>query len=274
MNKQLKKGDGVYGRLIQRYGGDDSKFKKELKNYPTKCLCLQNYRLILGMIDKQGWILRNNIIWNKPNHMPSSVKDRFANGYEPVFMLVKNKKYWFDLDAVRVPHQYPEDVARRIRQDKEDGIMPFAKDNKKGIAWRRDQKTKIPKTQAESFGSPRARQHRKVDITAEFFKKKVSVGNLDLPAENPKGKNPGDVWKIATQPFPEAHFATFPEKLVEPMILSSCPKNGIALDPFMGSGTVAIVAKRLGRNYIGIELSKEYIKIAEQRIKAQPTPLL
>ena len=73
--------------------------------YTAKCLALQNYRLILKMIDNQGWILRNTIIWHKPNHMPSSVKDRFANSYEPIFMLVKNKKYWFDLDAVRLPHK-------------------------------------------------------------------------------------------------------------------------------------------------------------------------
>ena len=74
---------------------------------PQKCMCLQNYRLILRMIDEQGWILRNIIIWHKPNHMPSSVKDRFTNAYEPVFMLVKNKRYYFDLDAVRVPHKLP-----------------------------------------------------------------------------------------------------------------------------------------------------------------------
>lgn len=398
----------------------------------AKCLMLQNYRLILKMIDEQGWILRNSICWFKPNHMPSSVKDRFANSYEPVFMLVKNNdpiyyyntktglmvdkkpkelkegidwdwkkqeeyisesgsnigeynkepyknnnphllrlnkkkteerkkvsywksvSYWFDLDAVRVKVNYPEDVARRIKQDKEAGVKPF----QKGDPISRH--TKIPRSQAESFGSPRARQYRKVDITAEFFKKKGSDGNTNLPWKPqkyitpiPKGKNPGDVWKIATQPFPEAHFATFPEKLIEPMILSSCPKEickkcgmarvriiktdyiprnknpekghnqpkqiayvkqcyqsggsgkgrpsgmkfgeanaqhktlgwtncncgagfnaGIILDPFVGSGTVAIVAKRLGRNYIGIELNKEYIKIAEQRIKAQPEPLL
>ncbi len=239
------------------------------RNRVPKCLCLQNYRLILKMIDNQCWILRNTIIWHKPNHMPSSVKDRFTNSYEPVYMLVKNKKYWFDLDAVRVKVKYPEDVARRIRQDKEAGVKPF----QKGSDIARHKKTKIPQSQAESFGSPRARNYRKVDTTAEFFKKKGSGGNLNLPAENPKGKNPGDVWKIATQPFPEAHFATFPEKLIEPMIMSSCPKDGIILDPFFGSGTTGVVAKKLGRNYIGIELNEDYCKIAKLRIQAQPKPL-
>jgi len=267
-------------------------------NITSKCLVMQNYRLILKMIDQQGWILRNTIVWHKPNHMPSSVKDRFANSYEPVFMLVKNKKYWFDLDAVRVEwtDQRKADIERALRKH------------------------------------PGYKGKRSV-FTAQGIK--------GQPVGNPlKGKNPGDVWKISTQPFPEAHFATFPEKLIEPMILSGCPKEickkcgkarvrivelgnyskepkrgtqpsskraigspqqstgggmpireketlgwtdckcgkgfeaGIVLDPFFGSGTVAVVAKRLSRNYLGIELSEEYIKIAKDRIKAQPVPLL
>jgi len=365
-----------------------------------KCLMLQNYRLIIEMIN-QGWILRNTIVWHKPNHMPSSVKDRFANSYEPVFMLVKNNnpiyfyntqiglmvdkkpkklkkgidwgfeevgivdkntfnvrvrdakkkrflqgatekeiknykegkikkvnywqavRYWFDLDAVRVPHTVCGVTDKRPMGILRQRLYPDSKYNQvednKLVQYQ--QTTKIP--------------NRKINKTAEFFKKKGSGGNLNLPAENPKGKNPGDIWKIATQPFSEAHFATFPEKLITPMILSSCPKEickkcgearvritekgkllstggagkhdiaikrheirkhmesyetktigwtdckckkgfktGIVLDPFMGSGTVAVVAKRYMRNYLGIELNPEYIKIAKNRIKAQPVPML
>ena len=210
--------------------------KKPTKGF-QKCLMLQNYRLVLQMIS-HGWILRNIIIWWKINHMPSPVKDRFTNAYESVFMLVKKKKYWFDLDAVRKPHEDPE--------------------NK--IEWH---KTYLRKNSTKIGGHQEGRKKEletKEGVTIQY---------------HPKGKNPGDVWTIPTQPFPEAHFATFPEKLIEPMILSSCPKKtGIALDPFMGSGTVAVVAKRLDRNYLGIEINPEYIKIAEQRIKAQATPLL
>jgi len=240
---------------------------------------LQNYRLILKMVDEQGWILRNIIVWWKPNHMPSSVKDRFSNSYEPVFMLVKNKKYWFDLDAVRVPHKYPE----------------------------------LPTKNKRPFRSGLGREQK------------------ERGGQYPLGKNPGDLWRIPTHPFPEAHFATFPPKLVEPMIKAGCPqwickkcgkarvrivkepirkkpytykkvgipgesnqrgqrneqcgqyqgvtigwtncgcgagwRSGVVLDPFMGAGTTGVVAKRLGRNYIGIELNREYIKIAEARIK-------
>ena len=130
------KGNPMQNFCSAQCSGVDNTPRSEKGLIQPKCLCLQNYRLILRMIDEQGWILRNSIIWNKPNHMPSSVKDRFSNSYEPVFMLTKNKKYWFDLDAVRVPHQYPEDVKRRIKQDRVDGVNPFAKDTTK--KWRRD----------------------------------------------------------------------------------------------------------------------------------------
>ena len=161
--------------------------------------------------------------------MPSSVKDRFANKYENVYMLVKNKKYWFDLDAVRVP----QTVGHLQKQ-----LAPVL--NKKN-RW----------------------QYKKQGLH-DFI--------------NPLGKNPGDLWSIPTQPCPRdfrgVHFAIFPEKLVEPMILAGTPKNGIVLDPFCGLATTCVVAKRLGRNYIGIDLSPKYVKMAEERVKNQPVPLI
>jgi DNA modification methylase len=273
-----------------------------------KSLTLQNFRLVLRMIDEQGWILRNTIIWHKPNHMPASVKDRFTSAYEPVFMLVKNKKYYFDLDAVRVPQKYPEDVARRIRQDKEDGIFPFNKNSplaRRSIAFNyrvrdaekeseqcpqfkatkeeieRYRHTHYPQDQAESFGSPRARYWREEE-KKEIQQLSVAiriVKNKEYKKRDPErhislaGKNPGDVWSISTQPFTEAHFATFPEKLVEPMILAGCPTEGIVLDPFAGSGTVAVVAKKLGRDFIGIDISEKYCQIARKRLSKIPERL-
>jgi len=241
-----------------------------------KCLMLQNYRLILKIIDEQGWILRNVIIWHKPNHMPSSVKDRFANAYEPVFMLVKNKKYWFDLDAVRVPHKEVsiERAKRGVSPNHKYANLPHYGGGGGINKPRANRKTKIPKEFAESFGSPRARYHRK--------KYEEGIGAVQHTEDrdgmvaplHPLGKNPGNIWQIPTQPFPEAHFATFPEKLVEPMIKAGCPERGIVLDPFMGAGTTAVVAKKLKRDFIGIELNPEYIKIAEKRIKATDKPML
>jgi len=272
--------------------------RQAIKGY-EKCLMLQNYRLILCMVDDQGWILRNDIKWFKPNHMPSSVKDRFANSYEPVFMLVKQQKYWFDLDAVRQP--YTEPLNRWGGPSLKKGTS-----RTKGYA------------DMQKIGNSSA----------------LRVGRNMRPIE--AGKNPGDVWKIPTQPYSAAHFATFPEKLIEPMIKSTCPQwickkcgkareriikpteeyakrlgkawhnhkedgkrgqrysreiagvpcsaeyktvgwtdcgcnagwtPGVVLDPFMGAGTTALVARSLGRNYIGIELNPEYIKIANQRLE-------
>jgi len=197
------------------------KLISDWKGYSKKCLYLQNYRFILRI-----WILRNTIIWHKPNGMPSSVKDRFANKYEPVFMLVKNKKYWFDLDAVRVPHK--ESSYKRAKYN-----------------WKHSSRN-------EQATPPRTNRRWNV---------KELKYNFAL------GKNPGDVWIISTQPFPEAHFATFPEKLIEPMIKAGCPEDGIILDPFMGAGTTALVALKLNRSFIGIELNPEYIKMAEKRIE-------
>ena len=117
--KRILRKDGVmfwnhgdcYGGFQGKFAGwPDSKTKADIPRHTkpkqfAKCLMGQNYRLLFRMIDEQNWIWRNQIVWAKPNAMPSSVKDRFANKFEPVFMLVKNKKYWFDLDAVRIPHQ-------------------------------------------------------------------------------------------------------------------------------------------------------------------------
>jgi DNA modification methylase len=340
-------GGSIHGEITGKRYGDRNMIPqwskgrpqgKMGKSYKEKCLLLQNYRLILQMIDKQGWILRNIIIWHKPNNMPSSVKDRFTNTYEPVFMLVKNKRYWFDLNAVRVPlkesslirQRYPlqkfgtgqqgacfakntkvaesiilrpkfnyrvRDAEKKSKQcpqfkATEEEIESYKKTKltsqnyEKGMISlsKREQlqkfkwipQTKIPQNQAESFGSPRARHWRNIDPRGndEGGPGSWRVFKEDNPNfTHPLGKNPGDLWHIPTQPFPEAHFATFPEKLVEPMILAGCPKDGIILDLFIGSGTVGIVAKRLGRNYIGIDIKPEYCEMAKKRINSIPKPL-
>ena len=280
---------------------EDKSLQKDIYNKPSpqlqltpKCLALQNWRLILKMIDEQGWILRNTIIWNKPNAMPSSVKDRFANKYEPVFFLTKSQKYFFDLDAVRIPAKTKESFNYRVRDSqKKSEQCPQFKATKEEIERYKKGQTSIPQAQAESFGSPRARYWRKQKFITPEQQKEIPYhpsgepstghGMRRPPQPNQEGafhllgKNPGDVWTIATQPCPKeyrgVHFATFPEKLVEPMILAGCPKEGIVLDPFCGLGTTCVVAKRLNRNYIGIEISKEYAKLAEKRINNTPTSL-
>lgn len=350
---------------------------KELKtHYQPKCLILQNWRLVLRMIDEQGWILRNVIIWSKPNHMPQSVTDRLTNSYEPVFMFVKNKRYYFDLDSIRLPHKFGARCGTWTEyQDHVRGkVNEYHKSQKTKIAGMEGKgKTSYPKERAENFGSPRARVWREVEndeeeikklekqtygsvgkraklmllkgkttttikrrledvvkylriklkesglnvpklaqitglkettishyfradimgqalpdrSTWETFKPILGLGEYDdyikeelrtaLPNPHPLGKNPGDVWEISTQPAPpEArgkHFALFPEKLIIPMILAGCPVGGLVLDPFMGAGTTAVVAKKLGRNYLGIEINPEFVEIAEKRLKKIPENL-
>ena len=264
--------------------GDNVDFK--ITAVPDKCMILQNYRLILKMIDEQGWILRNIIIWYKPNHMPSSVKDRFTNAYEPIFMLVKQKKYWFDLDAVRIPHKTSMD----------------------------EYKQKLPKSKNNKTNFEAGRGIIKYS-TEEAIERRFKLG-----------KNPSDVWVIPTQPFKDTHFAVFPPKLVERCLKCACPQwicrkcghirerivkkitinaqdkrpdrgqigypqkqrggnsivytidwtdcgcnagwvAGIVLDPFMGSGTTGLVAEQLNRRWIGIELNPKYCEMAKKRLK-------
>ena len=194
-------GDSYGGSASQGFGGkggtyaDMSPHGRKRPKMVDKCLTMQNERLTIRMIDEQGWILRNRIIWNKPNGMPSSVADRFSNKYEPVYMLVKSKKYWFDLDAVRVPAKYAE-VWSRKGAGKD---TPYAQNN------------------------PRSRW----GLTKHEIATQRTSGSYSDPLHHkplhPLGKNPGDVWTIPTQPYSEAHFATFPTALIEPMLRAACP---------------------------------------------------
>ena len=220
-----------------------------------KCLTMQNSRLIIKMIDQQGWILRNMNIWHKPNGMPSSARDRFTNKYEPVYMLTKEPKYHFDLDAIRVPAKYQE-------------------------VWSR--KGSAPGTPYETTGNnPRARWGSTRDeVKSDTDDKSFSMKNPGDVVEMTQvdwinycydlwdtfAEKQGDVLKIPTQPHKDAHFAIFPDKLVEPLIKAGCPKDRVVLDPFAGSGTTMKNAKLLGRSTIGIEISEEYCDIIKRNL--------
>lgn len=189
------------------------------------------WRVALALQD-DGWLLRSDIIWHKPNAMPSSVKTRPTTDHEYVFLLSKSKQYYYDVDAIREPH------------------VTFSEKSKmKG-----------------------GRNH--------FFKKGSTPesgkngGNVNLhdarwdQAFHPKGRNKRTVWSISLSKFRDAHFAVFPEKLVENCILAGCARRGIVMDPFFGSGTTGLVAKRLGRHYLGVEQSEEYCEMARKRLAA------
>jgi site-specific DNA-methyltransferase (adenine-specific) len=169
-------------------------------------------RFAIGMTDR-GWILRNELIWYKPNCMPSSVKDRFTMDFEKIFFFVKNKKYWFET-------QYEDTKAKVIE--------------------------------------PRM----KLEVRQEYNAKYKGAG-----IKRTMTRNKRSVWRVTTKPYKEAHFATYPEELIETPIKAGCPENGIVLDPFFGSGTTGLVALKQNKNFIGIELNPEYIKLAEKRLE-------
>lgn len=172
-------------------------------------------------LQADGWWLRSDIIWAKPNPMPESVTDRPTKAHEYVFLLAKSERYYYDAEAIK------------------EACSPT------------------------SHGSPN-----------------VNVGWKNTAINDPKGplgkwtaedkengRNKRTVWTVATSPFAEAHFATFPPDLIEPMIKAGCPVGGTVLDPFSGAGTTCLVADRLQRNGIGVELNPEYAAMSERRIR-------
>ena len=193
-------------------------FKKKWSGAKTKDLIGIPWLLAFALRN-DGWYLRQDIIWHKPNPMPESVKDRCTKSHEYIFLLSKRPKYYFDYKAIQ-------------------------EDAKTGETMR--------DKNAEGYQADYAKGDR--------FSEGVYVYGKD-------GKrNKRDVWAVTPAHYKEAHFATFPEELVKPMLLAGCPKDGIVLDPFMGSGTTGAVAILNGRHYIGCELNEKYIEMANKRI--------
>lgn len=188
----------------------------------AKNLMMIPARVAIALQD-DGWYLRSEIIWHKPNAMPESVKDRPTKAHEMVYLLTKSPSYWYDWEAIAEP------LSREYSGTSKDG----------GMARRDTWKHNLIGNQA---------QGKNVDLSSVTHRNKRTV------------------WTVSTKPFSEAHFATFPTDLIEPMIKAGCPFGGIVLDPFMGSGTTALVARELGRHYIGSELNPSYIEIAKKRL--------
>ena len=170
-----------------------------------------------------GWYLRQDIIWYKPNCMPESVKDRCTKSHEYIFLLSKSPYYYFDYQVIQEPMVSSDNTSPR---------------GSKG-------------TYTPNAG------RRKTKQISQDKTKQANIKNL---------RRKRDVWSVSTKGYKDAHFATFPPKLIKPCILAGCPIGGTVLDPFLGSGTTAEVAEKLGRNCIGIELNKEYKPLIENRI--------
>ena len=223
-----------------------------------KSLLLGPERLLLALT-RHGWIVRNKVVWAKPNPMPHSVRDRLSTTWEPIYLLVRSREYFFDLDRIRVPHTSQAAPRRSHGPDKYLDNRP---------AW-------AGRFSGKNDGLTRAKDEGR--------------------SGHPRGKNPGDVWTVSTSSYRGAHFATFPTRLVERPLLAACPERvcvrcgvpwrpvfrsrpiqacmcdagwrpGLVLDPFIGAGTVAVAAKSHRRDWLGIELNPVYRKLAMKRL--------
>jgi len=182
-----------------------------------------------------GWYLRQDIIWHKPNPMPESVTDRCTKSHEYIFLLTKQPNYYFDSKAI-------EEDAK----------------TKAGATW-----------QERKAAGATAGNVIVGDGTRNGTQRVVHGKGVTSNLTRQDGKrNKRSVWAVATRPLKIAHFATFPPALIEPCILAGCPEGGTVLDPFFGAGTTGLVAQQYGRGWIGIELNPEYAEIAKARIGA------
>jgi len=378
LRRVLKKSGSLWINLGDTYyGGAGSKAHGEKQGYlgesypiakknPNRIVHVSNWlqpkqKLLIPertaiALQEDGWVLRNDIIWHKPNAMPSSVKDRLTQTYEHIFHFVKNRKYYYNLDAIREPHTSLKDLGRKrldTKTPKHDLAVkigagnigpsgypvqhPLGKnpgDIVEDFSVILDEVMKIyseitdievQEWEGKAYAlDPQhnfrrlALNERKSRVRFEIALDKLGVqGDLRRKLiaywhnhlTHPLGKNPGDTikigmhhgssltsgrathydgqsieshplgsnlgdfWSINTKPFKGAHFAIYPEQICIKPILSSCPSNGIVLDPMCGSGTTLAVAKKLGRNYIGIELNPSYVAMARKRLSQIPEKL-
>ena len=249
--------------------------------YKNKSLVGIPWRIAVKMIDEQGWILRNEIIWNKVKGGMDNSKDKLGNIHEPLFHFVKANRYYYDVDAIRSKPQ---------KASVKNGTVISAT-GVSGIRYKRQIElstslTEIEKKNAYNAleavlkevkngnisdfrmiirGQQRVTHSNSINVSGRA--KELHDKGYYFLKYHPNGSKPRDVWDILPEDSQNRtiHFAPFPEDLCKIPILSTCPHNGIVLDPFVGTGTTAAVAYSLGRKSIGIDISKEYIDIANQR---------
>ena len=200
-------------------------------------------------LQADGWWLRQDIIWHKPNPMPESVRDRCTKAHEYVFLLTKSERYFYDAEAVSEPVA----VSSTARLSQPTLPIQAGSDRVPGKT-NGPMKAVGPRFGGNKFGDSDDPKHA------------TKSGNVyQIPDANGR-RNRRSVWTVTTKPYSGAHFAVMPAALVEPCILAGCPEGGTVLDPFAGSGTTLAVAAELGRSGIGCELNPEYIELANQRI--------
>lgn len=199
-----------------------------------------------------GWYLRQDIIWAKPNPMPESVTDRCTKSHEYIFLLSKSETYYFNYEEIQ--EEAVTQVDPRIgRREEYNGI----RQGKEGTGNRAFVSLKTrPRFGGSKYGDNEAPHYN--TYSGKEWEPQMD-GEVVV-------RNKRDVWNVKVKPNKEAHFATYPEMLIQPCVLAGCPEGGVVLDPFMGSGTTGIVARKLNRSYIGIEINPEYQQMATRRI--------
>ncbi|AJX20053.1 DNA methyltransferase [Burkholderia pseudomallei] len=224
------RGETFAGRARAKENICLSNRKAGIDGLKVKDLMGQPWRLAFALQDA-GWYLRQDIIWHKPNPMPESVRDRCTKAHEYLFLLSKSERYYYDQDAIREPlaEKTFTTFGTKHRAQGNDSLGAVKSDN-----WGRTVKERQPK------------------LTAD--------GEI-------AGANKRSVWTIATKPYKGAHFATFPEELVEPCVLAGSRSGDVVFDPFFGSGTTGQVAQRLGRRFIGCELNPDYEPLQRDRLR-------
>lgn len=312
----------LVGKEILRILKDDGAYFLNIGDtYVDQSLQMIPQKIAIKM-QEQGWLIRNQIIWYKPNHMPSPVKNRFSNTYEVIYFFTKNdweKKVNFNLDAIRIPHksnfkkQNPKIIindSKFINETKNKGASPAARlvngcekytikrniiaSQKEISDYLKNALNKnniniatLTKILGEEKYKYKASHWFRVDAGGSYpskedwkeLKKILKFNDkydnqmlkeykyLQSVESHPKGKNPGDLFIANTAKSKYKHFAVFPEEIPELAIKSCCPENEFVLDPFAGSGTTGVVANRLNRKCILIEVQKDFAKIIKERIK-------
>ena len=232
----------------------------------NKSLMLIPTLFAIQMIEN-GWILRNKIIWYKPNHQPSPVKDRLTNTYEEIFHFTKQRKYYYDLDSIRVPIEHDEKEGEKAHKRFKERIeQSDLSEEQKSLAMEelirlhkenrinKDARLKLKGSHKTLFGG---------DSNLSGRAKELETKGFYFHCNNPKGKNLGDLLSVNIKSHKGIHEAIFPEELVVPLIKVGSGEGDIVLDPFAGTGTTCRVAEDLGRVGLGVELNSEYVKYYE-----------
>lgn len=232
----------------------------------NKSLMLIPSLFAIKMIEN-GWILRNKIIWYKPNHQPSPVKDRLTNTYEEIFHFTKQRKYYYDLDSIRIPIEYNEREGEKAHKRFKERIeQSDLSEEQKSLAMEeliklykekrinKDARLKLKGSHKTLFGG---------DSNLSGRAKELETKGFYFHCNNPKGKNLGDLLSVNIKSHKGIHEAIFPEDLVIPLIKVGSGEGDIVLDPFAGTGTTCRVAENLGRVGLGVELNSEYVKYYE-----------